>query len=124
MPTSVIENIVKPILLYGSEIWGFSKNIDCLEKIQLRFCKLLLNLKSPRSNYMIYGELGRFPIEIDIQNKDCVIQGKETKLWYLSYELLYMPSIDENVDSAWVKYFSYISFEEIENKHRGGIGPQ
>ena len=48
--------------------------------------------------------------------------GKETKLWYLSYELLYMLSIDENIDSAWVKYFSYISFEEIENKHRGGMG--
>ena len=76
MPTSVIENIVKPILLYGSEIWGFSKNIDCLEKIQLRFCKLLLNLKSSRSNYMIYGELGRFPIEIDIKNKDCVIWAR------------------------------------------------
>ncbi len=33
-----------------------------------------------------------------------------------------MLSIDENVDSAWVKYFSYISFEEIENKHRGEMG--
>jgi hypothetical protein len=56
-----------PILLYGSEIWGYSKNIDCLKKIQLRFCKLLLKLKSSAPTYMIYGELGRFPIEIDIQ---------------------------------------------------------
>jgi len=63
----LFDKIVKPILLYGSEIWRFSKNIDCLEKIQLRFCKLLLKLKSSTPKYMIYGELGRFPIEIDIK---------------------------------------------------------
>jgi hypothetical protein len=63
----LFDNMVKPILLYGSEIWGYSKNIDCLQKIQLRFCKLLLKLKSSTPNYMIYRELGRFPIEIDIK---------------------------------------------------------
>ncbi len=42
--------------------WGFSKSIDCLEKIQLRFCKLLLKLKLSTPTYMIYGEL-----EIDIK---------------------------------------------------------
>ena len=86
--------MVKPILLYGSEIWGFSKNIDCLKKIQLiRFCKLLLKLKSSTPNYMIYGELGRFPIEIDIKIRmesfwARLLLGKETKLSYLSYKLL------------------------------------
>jgi hypothetical protein len=35
----LFDKMVKPILPYGSEIWGFSKTIDCLEKIQLRFCK-------------------------------------------------------------------------------------
>ena len=38
--------MVKPILLYGSEIWCFRKNIQCLEKLPLRFCKLLLKLKT------------------------------------------------------------------------------
>jgi hypothetical protein len=50
--------------------------IDCLEKIQLRFCKLLLKLKSSTPKYMIYGDLGRFSIGIDIKNKDCVILGQ------------------------------------------------
>ena len=35
----LLEKIVKPILLYGCEIWGFTK-LD-----HLKFCKLLLNLK-------------------------------------------------------------------------------
>jgi hypothetical protein len=46
--------MVKPILLYGSEIWGFSKNIQYLEKVQLRFCKLLLKLKTSTPSYMIW----------------------------------------------------------------------
>jgi hypothetical protein len=85
--------MVKPMLLYGLEIWGFSKNIDCLEKIQLSFCKLLLRLKSSTPNYMIYGELGRFPIEIYVKIKmvsfwAILLLGKETKLSYLGTDHL------------------------------------
>jgi hypothetical protein len=42
----------KPILLYGSEIWGFSKNIQCLEKVQLRFCQLSLKLKTSTPSFV------------------------------------------------------------------------
>ena len=76
--------------LYGSEIWGFNKNVDCLEKLQLRFYKSLLNLKSSTPNYMIYRELGRIPIEIDITIRMVsfwarLLLGKEIQLSYLSY---------------------------------------
>jgi hypothetical protein len=49
-----------------SEIWGCSKNIQCLEKVQHRFCKFLLKLKTSTPSYMIYGELGLFPIGIKL----------------------------------------------------------
>ena len=39
-----LEKNVTPILLYGCEIWGFSK-LDIIEKVHLKFCKLSLNLK-------------------------------------------------------------------------------
>jgi hypothetical protein len=51
---------------YGWEIWGFGNN-DVLEKVHLKFCKMMLNLKTSTPNYMIYGELGRYPVEIDIK---------------------------------------------------------
>jgi len=51
----------KPILLYGCEVCGFINN-DILEKIQLRICKILLNLKTSTPSYVVYGELGRYPI--------------------------------------------------------------
>jgi hypothetical protein len=41
--------------------------IFMLEKVHLKFCKMILNLKTSTPNYMIYGESGRYPVEIDIK---------------------------------------------------------
>ena len=63
---SLFDKMVKPILLYGCKIWGFGNN-DVLEKIHLKFGKVILNLKTSTPNYMIYGELDRYSVEIDIK---------------------------------------------------------
>ena len=52
----LFDKMIKPILLYGCEVWGFGKN-EVLERVHLKFCKILLNLKSSTPNYMLYGEL-------------------------------------------------------------------
>ena len=57
--------LVKPILLYGCEIWGFG-NIDVIERVQLKYIKHVLNLKSSTPNYIVYGEVGVYPLKIDI----------------------------------------------------------
>jgi hypothetical protein len=46
------------------------------------FCKSLLHLKSTTPSNMIYGELGRYPLEIDIKSRIIsswarIIFGKE-----------------------------------------------
>ena len=38
----MFDKMVTPILLYGCEIWGF-ENLDIIEKIHLKFCKIVLN---------------------------------------------------------------------------------
>jgi hypothetical protein len=60
---NLFDKIVKPILLYGCEIWGLGKN-DIIERVHLKFCKLLLRLKVSTTNFKVYGELGRYPLEI------------------------------------------------------------
>ena len=50
-------------LFYGCETWGFENN-EIIERIHLKFCKLLLHLKTSTPDYMVYGELGRYPISI------------------------------------------------------------
>ena len=59
---------VKPILLYGAEVWGIGK-LDMLERIQLKFLKYLFNLKKSTPTYIIYGELGIVPITVEIQSR-------------------------------------------------------
>jgi hypothetical protein len=63
--------------------WGYGNN-EILERVQIKFCKLLLKSKTTTPSSMIYGELGRYPIEIDIKVRmisywSKLIMGKETK---------------------------------------------
>jgi hypothetical protein len=71
------------------------KNIDILEKVHVKFCKLLLNLKTSTPNFMLYGELGRYPLNITVKLKmlsfwSKLIDGKQSKLSSLIYRLLYL----------------------------------
>ena len=75
-------HIIKPILLYGSEIWGtFNvnnhrfrkddptnilvddcyKNLPC-ETLHLKFCKFILGVNNKSVNHASLSELGRFPL--------------------------------------------------------------
>ena len=64
----LLDKTIIPMLTYGSEIWGY-ENIDILEKVHVKFCKLLLNLKTSTPNFMLYGELGRYPLNITVKLK-------------------------------------------------------
>lgn len=80
----VFDHTVKPILLYGCEIWGtfncFSSkmlksnniqieniftNLGC-EKLHLKFLKRIIGVHKNASNFAILSELGRFPLHFDI----------------------------------------------------------
>ena len=64
----LFDKSVVPILLYGCEVWGF-ENIDIIERIHLKFCKIILNVKKSTANYMVYGELGRYPLRVLIYSR-------------------------------------------------------
>ena len=48
----LFDKIIIPMLTYGSEIWGY-ENIDILEKVHVKFCKLLLNLKTSTLKFYV-----------------------------------------------------------------------
>ena len=60
---SLFDKLVQPVVLYGSKVWGFHSALD-VERVHLSFCKRVLHVKRSTANYLIYGELGRFPLQI------------------------------------------------------------
>ena len=61
----VFDTLVKPIVLFNSEIWGI--NIDKeLEQFHLSFMKRILGVKKLTNTCLIYAETGRYPLYICI----------------------------------------------------------
>ena len=60
---SRFDTYIGSALQYASEIWGNHRG-NCVEKVQLDFCKRLLGVKKSTCNVMIYSELGRLPLHV------------------------------------------------------------
>lgn len=58
---SVFNTYVNSVFYYGCEIWGANKAM-AVEKVQLDFCKRLLNVKNSTTNAMVYCELDVYPL--------------------------------------------------------------
>ena len=89
---------VLPIATYGSEIWGF-ENLQIVEKLHLKFCKILLNLKRSTCSAMVYGETGRFPVSIVVYQKMFgfwyrLSSSRRNKLSDVMYQFLF--KVDSN----------------------------
>ena len=67
MQIELFNKTVKLILLYGCEIYG-PESVETLERIQLKFLKYILNLKTSTPSFMVYGETGIMPLNIDIKS--------------------------------------------------------
>ena len=102
----LFDQTVVPILLYGSEIFGH-ENLYQLERIHLDFLKSILKLKKCTPNVMVYGEFGRFPLEIMVKSRMIkywckLISGKSTKISCIIYKLLYYMYRTDIYSSKWI----------------------
>ena len=59
----LFDSFVGSILGYSSEVSGVYKSDD-IERIHLKFCKRILNVRSNTCTAGVYGELGRYPLFI------------------------------------------------------------
>ena len=87
----LFDKVFKPILLYGCEIWGYGNN-SVIERVHMKFCKLLLRVKKSTPDFMLYGELGRYPLDLNIKLRminywSKLLTGKQEKLPALLYKL-------------------------------------
>ena len=49
---------------YGCEVWGYH-TVDDVEKVHISYLKRILKVRKSAVNYMVYCELGRFPMYIE-----------------------------------------------------------
>lgn len=110
----LFDTLIVPILLYSSEVWGFENKYN-IEKMHLQFCKNLLKVRNSTPNFMVYGELGRVPLEISIKLRMVTFWGKtlqkENKISNIMLRL--MLKLHENNPSKfkWISYLKSI-FDE------------
>ena len=102
----MFDKVIKPILLYGCEVWGYH-NSKIFEKLHLKFCKHILNLKSTTPNFMVYGELGRYPLIINIKVRIISFWGRlvNSQCSILSAKFL---CVLNNYKIPWIEYVQKI----------------
>ena len=68
----VFDVAITPILTYNAEIWLHSAtrtSLNMLEKISLSYCKYVLGVGKSTPTAAILGELGRYPLELQLKLK-------------------------------------------------------
>ncbi|MEW8548622.1 MAG: reverse transcriptase family protein [Candidatus Thiodiazotropha sp.] len=104
----LFDHTVLPILTYACEIWGF-ENLDILEKIHTEFLRKITKCRKSTPLYMLYAELGRYPLNITIKTRmigfwNRLLLGKQFKLAYIMYQTL--KTTDERF--KWISHIKQI----------------
>lgn len=64
----LFDHMISPILCYGAELWGY-EDCDIIDRVQLKFCKKILNLGNSAPSAGVLGELGRLPMSVYYKNR-------------------------------------------------------
>jgi len=59
----LFDAFVGSILSYSSEVWGYTKSKE-KERVHLKFCKRILNIRMNSCSIGVYGELARYHLYI------------------------------------------------------------
>ena len=104
------DTLVKPILLYSCEVIGFDKN-DNIEKVHLQFLKRIIRVRTTAQNYLVYGELGRYPLDIDVKCRMITFWNRLVSSKTLPskiYESLSRHYMYEENSFKWMKFIKSI----------------
>ena len=102
----LFDTMVLPIALYGSEIWGHV-NFEMIERLHLQFCKILLKVKKCTPTCMVSGELGRLPIQYNIESRmlcfwfKCIFSNNN-RFANVIYQLMYQLHVQGIYSAKWI----------------------
>ena len=121
----LFDALIKPILLYGCEIWGpsaFNNNNNPLVKFVNKFYRTLLGVPKHSSTVGIHVELGRFPLSLYIKHAmlkywSRLVTLPDSRLvshcyWSLKKQKnskdLWLSSIKQIIESAGQRNFNFL----------------
>ena len=96
---------VQPVVLYGAEIWGLDSSSSVIDNVHLFGLKRYLGVDRRTSNDLVYGEVGRFPIQIN-ESVCCIrywlklTRMDEHRLPLRAYKMLL--NLDQRGKTNWV----------------------
>ena len=99
--------LVKPVLLYGCEVWAH-EGTDILEKLHLSFCKYVLGVNKSTCTNMVYGELGATPLSLITQSRMVMFWARikkaeeNPKISSLLFQILLKMYKNDTFCSPWV----------------------
>lgn len=106
--TNLLFNIfdvkLKPILMYGAEIWGVERH-DIIEQSQIRYCKMVLNVGKTTTNCTVLKDCGRYHLFVDYHYKAIKFWTRLLSLdnsRYAKKTYLQLFAHDQNGRSNWV----------------------
>ena len=104
----LFDTLLKPILTYGSEVWG-TANYDVIEKFYLTFIKQSVGVKSSTNTCMVFAETGRYPLSVAIKKSIIkywlkVIQSEDKKFINITYIKM------KQSNCSWVSYVKEILY--------------
>ena len=112
---NLFDALVIPILLYGSEIWGYEKmaNVDVFYK---KCLKNTLRLNQQTPDCMVFGETGRYPISYYVNQKMInfwhrIATGKDSKLSNIFYRLSRSMHDRGEMHSPWLAHIKKVLCE-------------
>ena len=85
---------VQPVVLYGAEIWGLDSSSSVIDNVHLFGLKRYLGVDRRTPNDLVYGEVGRFPIQINARVR-CIrhwlklMRLEEHRLPLRAYKMLF-----------------------------------
>ena len=88
----LFDSTILPIITYGCEIWGY-ESLELFERIHNQFLRTITKCRKSTPMYMLYGELGRYPIAISIKTRVIsfwarIIHGNPDKFVNVIYQKL------------------------------------
>ena len=112
---NLFDALVIPILLYGSEVWGY-ENLAKICVFYKKFIKnaLRLNLQTP--DCMVFGETGRYPISYYVNQKIInfwhkIATSKYSKLSNIFYRLIRSMHDRGEMHSPWLAHIKRVLCE-------------